>query len=226
MRRLTSLFSVAVLCLPAFAQNKPAKPTPNEKAGELLQAAFDMAPGAQPEVGATALMRIGENYEGLDAKKAREAMQRAFAVSLGIPPSDDAKSQRVQVLVVSAAAQINLEDAIEMIKQVEPVASRYDIRQEPVNRIVTRLIEEKKFDEAIDFVNSVGVIGQYPYAAVEAIFRICRSRIPGVCRSSEPRSPYTRCGRPHRSRTSSWSTGKICRSLRRKLPLRLSSLTL
>jgi len=130
-----------------------------------------MAPGAQPEVGATALMRIGENYEGLDAKKAREAMQRAFAVSLGIPPSDDAKSQRVQVLVVSAAAQINLEDAIEMIKQVEPVASRYDIRQEPVNRIVTRLIEEKKFDEAFDFVNSVGVIGQYPYAAVEAIFR-------------------------------------------------------
>jgi hypothetical protein len=99
-------------------------------------------------------------------------MQRAFAVSLGIPPSTYPKRQLVQISVVSAAVRVNLQDAIGMIKkQVEAFAGIYDPRQQPINMIVTRLIEEKKFDLAIDFVNSVGVIGQYPYAAVEAIFR-------------------------------------------------------
>ena len=72
-RQVAPWFVASVLCLPAFAQDKPAKPSPKEKAAELLQTAFDMAPGAQPEVGATALMRIGDNYQGLDDKKAPEA---------------------------------------------------------------------------------------------------------------------------------------------------------
>jgi len=202
MRLVTSLVAIAILFLPALAQDKPAKPTPKEKAAELLQAAFDMAPGVQPEVGATALMRIAENYQGLDDKKAREAMQRAFAVSLGIPPSDDAKRIRVQILVVSAAAKVNVKDAMEMIRQTEPLAyvPIYDPRQRPIDDIVGRLIEEKKFDEAIDFVSSVGVVGQYPYAAAGTIFEklpkqdLRRSQVFGTAFSVyalRPASPFT-----------------------------------
>jgi hypothetical protein len=172
MRRLTAVMVMACAALPAFGfqQEKPKKPTPQEKAVELLSAASEAAPGAQPEVAATALMRIGENYEGLDDRKALEAMKSAFAVSLGIPPSDDARKQRVQVLVASAAAQVSLPDAVEMLKQIEPLTGEYDPRQEPIKKIVERMIEKKQFDQAIEALNSVGVVGQYPYAGMGIIY--------------------------------------------------------
>jgi len=55
-------------------------------------------------------------------------MQRAFAVSLGIPPSTYPKRQLVQISVVSAAVRVNLQDAIGMIKKQVEAFAGYTIR--------------------------------------------------------------------------------------------------
>lgn len=138
---------------------------------ELLSAAFDTAPGAQPEVAALALMHIGETFGAIDHKKALEALKRAFAVSAGIPPDKEGRREFVQSLVAAATVSVSLPDAVDMLKQITVSASAEDDpRHSAIDAAVARLIEKKEFDTAIDLVNSVGATGQYPFAAAREIF--------------------------------------------------------
>jgi hypothetical protein len=175
MRRLLlfTAFTLGAFRLCAFQAvdtHVKAKPTPKQKAAELLNAVLDSAPGAQPEVAATALARAAENLEALDRKKSLDAVRQAFAVSRGIPPADDARRERVQVIVVASAAQVSLPDAVEMLKQVQPPPGDYDPRQGALDRLVEKTLEKKEFSEAIELLNAVGAVGQYPYSAAGKIY--------------------------------------------------------
>ncbi len=165
---------LATLLLQAAPPEKNATPSPREKARELLDSAFDAAPGAQPEVAAMALMRVGENYEVLDRSKALEGLQRAFSAAAGIPPGEEPRRERAQSQIAATTAPVSLPDAVTMLKQIVPsVAGALldeDPRQPAIDAVVARLLEKKQFDEAIDLMNSVGATGQYPFAAAGQIF--------------------------------------------------------
>ena len=175
MRRSIAFAALVFVAIPmpAFQESEAAKParlTPKEKAAELLQAVTDMAPGAQPEVAATALTRVAENMNALDRKKALECLGQAFAAASGIPPADDARREQVQVLVVASAAQVSLPEAVAMLKQVQAPPGEYDPRQDALDTLVERMLGEKNFGDAIELVNAVGATGQYPYSAAGKIF--------------------------------------------------------
>ncbi len=172
------LLPLSLLCVFAWqapAPAQPSVPTPREKAIEVLNAAFDSAPGAQPEVAALALVRIGENLEAVDHKKALAALTRAFDATPGIPPDQDGRREFVQSLVAGATVEVSLADAIDMLKRITVSASvTDDPRHTAINAAVSRLLQRSSgkngADEAIELVNSVGVTGQYPFEAARQIF--------------------------------------------------------
>lgn len=165
---------LAALLLQAPASDQPHVPTPHEKARDLLDSSFDAAPGAQPEVAAMALLRIGDNYEGIDHAKALEALRRAFTAAAGIPPGEEARRERTQSQIAAAAATVSLPDAIAMLKQIgADVAADSpddDPRQPAIEAAVTGLLNKKQIDEAIGLINSVGATGKYPFGAARQIF--------------------------------------------------------
>jgi hypothetical protein len=163
------MLTLALLtCLPA--QNAPPT-TPREKALELLAASLDSAPGAQPEVAALALLRIGENYDLFDHKKSLEALNRAFAASLGIPPEKTGRREKAQSLIAGATVPVSLPDAVAMLKRITAgAASDEDPRQEAIEAATAKMIEKKQVDAAIDLINSVGATGKYPFKAARQIF--------------------------------------------------------
>jgi hypothetical protein len=166
------LTAVLLACL--LAQNAP--PTPREKARELLDSSLDSAPGAQPEVAALALLRIGENYDVFDHKKSLEALNSTFAAALGIPPEKTGRREKAQSMIARATVAVSLPDAVSMLKQIQPGNSAddqvydKDPRHEAVEAAVARLIEKKQIDEAIGLINSIGATGKYPFKAARQIF--------------------------------------------------------
>ena len=173
MRILLALLWIAAMAVSAPALQEPEKvhiPTPREKALELLDTALDAAPGTQPEVSATALMRIGENYELFSHLKALEIMNRAFTSSLGIPPVARMHRERVQSDIVAATVALSLPDAMAMLRRIEGGTGDYDPRLPAIATTVTKLLENKQFDQAIDFINSIGATGQYAFAAANSTF--------------------------------------------------------
>ena len=164
-------------CLLALLMNVV---TPREKAEELLNSALDMAPGTQPETAATSLLRIAENYDLFNHAKAVEIVKRAFDVSLGIPPGDERHREMAQSQVALVAVQLSLPDAVEMLRRIDGGTGDYDPRQPAINAAVAKILDakmtgSKQFDEAIEFINSVGATGQYPFAGARLIYE----KLPG-----------------------------------------------
>ncbi|MBI1790007.1 MAG: hypothetical protein HYR60_20950 [Acidobacteria bacterium] len=153
---------------PQAGEEKPEKPSPKEKARELLDRAAKSVTAAQPEVQVAGLLHLGENYALFDAKKAVEFLEQAFAAAAALP---DAQRGELQSVVVATAAEVNLEKAVEMVTQMGPPPSaQRDVRVRPVERIVARLVDKKELDRAIQVIETVGVSGQFPFRAAMQVF--------------------------------------------------------
>ncbi len=163
MKPATALLACAIALLGAAPENHP-------KAREILDEAALAAPGAKPEVAATAMRRIGENYDAFSKPKAIGYLKRAFDLSLGIPPAENLGRERIQAAIAGTLAVHNLPDAIEMLKRSTAASGPNDPRTSAIDKIVSLLTGKKQFDEAIDLVTTLGATGQYPYAAARQIF--------------------------------------------------------
>lgn len=168
---------IALLAIPALAfqadnhAQKPVRPTPREKARELLDGVVETAAGAQPQVAAAALLYVGQTYDLFDPKKALEYLRQAFASTAAIPPGEDAHRAGLQSKIASATALLSLPDAIEMLKQIQVTAVAHgDPREGALTAVVSKLLAKQQFDGAIEFINSVGVTGPYPFAAARQVF--------------------------------------------------------
>ncbi|MDQ1472725.1 MAG: hypothetical protein QOJ99_4205 [Bryobacterales bacterium] len=161
----------ALIVVPALAFEPPAKPTPREKALQLLDGVVETAAAAQPQVAAAALLYVGQTYDLFDSKKAVEYLRQAFASTAAIPPGEDTRRAGLQARIASATAPLSLPDAIEMLKQIEVAPDSHgDPRQAALSSVLSRLLGKQQFDAAIELVNSVGVTGPYPFAAARQIF--------------------------------------------------------
>src|SRR5439155_20430577 len=91
MKGIVALFAVPLLAFQAASPEpkKPVRPTPREKARELLDGVAETAAGAQPEVASAALLYVGQTYDLFDSKKAVEYLRRAFATTVAIPAGEE-----------------------------------------------------------------------------------------------------------------------------------------
>jgi hypothetical protein len=172
MRWLIALFAVPVLAFQATeAPQKPLRPSPKEKARELLDGVVETAAGAQPQVAAAALLYVGQAYDLFDARKALEYLRQAFASTIAIPPGDATNRARLQSRIASAAAALSLPEAMTMLKQIQVAPDSHgDPRSGALTAVVSHLLAKQQFDDAIDLVNSAGVTGPYPFAAARQVF--------------------------------------------------------
>jgi hypothetical protein len=169
---------IALLAIPALAfqatdagAKKPVRPTPREKARELLDGVVETAAGAQPEVAAAALLYVGQSYDLFDSKKALEYLRQAFASTAAIPPAADTRRASLQARIASATASLSLPDAIDMLKRIQLASGEHgDPRKQALTAVLSKLLAKQQFDAAIDLINSVGVTGPYPFAAARQVF--------------------------------------------------------
>ncbi|MES1262466.1 MAG: hypothetical protein ABUS49_12095 [Acidobacteriota bacterium] len=174
---------LTLLVVPALAFQTPApdtaksekpaeKPTPRQKARQLLDGVAETAGSAQPQVAASAMLYVGENYDLFDHKKALEYLHQAFASTVAIPPGrEDTRRAGLQSKIAAATAPLSLPDAIDMLKQIQ-VAPDFegDPRQRALTAVVSRLLGKSQFDDAMELINSVGSTGPYPFAAARQVF--------------------------------------------------------
>lgn len=143
MRGMHRMFLLMLACLVCSAQS----------ARELLQAATEMVSTASPGIQVPALLELALLYQDTDKKKTLELLDQAMGA---------ASTAALQARVVRTAAGIDVDKAIEMAPSV-PVQQR----TEPLERIVTALVAQKRIDRAVEVLEQSAGQGGYPYRAAD-----------------------------------------------------------
>jgi hypothetical protein len=152
-------------------QLEAEKRDPKKKAVVLLDNAGQAVGTARPEVQVFGLLHLAENYEPIDKKKSLEYFHQAFDAASSVP-ADSENNQRgqLQAEIVRSLATLNVDDAIAMLRQMEPT-SKNDSRINAAQSIIVVLIQKKRLDDALEIVGNFGTFGDYPYAAAGSIFK-------------------------------------------------------
>jgi hypothetical protein len=139
----------------AGAPTDPDKPDPKKRARELLDKAYETAGAARPEVQVAALLHLADSYSKYDFKKAKKCLEEAFVIAPTVP-ADKGMVSWISAEVVSFMAGVDVEAAIAMIPQLSPQTLDADVRVEPTQTIVRKLLADKKLDRAIAAVEIAG----------------------------------------------------------------------
>jgi len=150
----------AVLAVPLPAADKP---TPRQKAKELLDSAAEMAAATKPDTQAAALFHIADNYQAFDRKKSIEYFKRAFTAA----GSTNVFARTLQTEIVVSLAALDSGEGITLLKQIPaPTDGGYDNRSFATARIIGGLTAQQKFQEAIDLADYMGADGAYPFEGI------------------------------------------------------------
>ena len=161
-----------LLAAPLFPQaTDPDKPDPRKKAKALLDGAAVAVAGAKPEIQAVGLMHLADNYQALDRKKSLEFFRQAFAAMGALPPEHGGVFREgLQAEVVRRVADLDLGEAITMLRQLPTPSREFDYRWQAIDRVVRSLMDKSQLDQAIELINSIGTGGWYPFLSASQVF--------------------------------------------------------
>ncbi len=148
------------------------KATRREKAQELLDAAAETVTSALPEVQAVGLMHIADNYTEFDREKALEYFHQAFVAASGLPVGGSDSPQhrlRLEHDVVNRVANVDVEEAIRLLRRMSPPAGGFDLRKMAAGTIVSILVRGDDLDRTIEFIESLDPSMAYPYRALDGV---------------------------------------------------------
>jgi hypothetical protein len=156
-------FAVGLLAA-ALAVPLPAadKPTPRQKARELLDSAAEMVAATKPDTQAAALFHLADNYQAFDRKKSIEFFKQAF-IAAG---SANVYGRSLQTEIVVAMAALDTDEGITLLKQIPAPSEGYDNRSFAAARIMGGLVAQEKFQTAIDLADYMGAAGAYPFEGI------------------------------------------------------------
>jgi len=139
---------------------KAPKLTPDQVlANQTLESAESQARGLEVPMRSYSLIQIAEAFAVSDPAKARGLLQDAFSASLSV--QDDAFArENLQQDIFHALIPISLSDVEERLAQAEPRP-----RKQAAEGIISRYIEKKQFSKAVDLVQQVASLDEFPYAA-------------------------------------------------------------
>ena len=157
------------LALLAVALVAADKPTPRQKARELLDGAAEMTAATKPDVQPVALMHLADNYQAFDKKKAIEYFKQAFTAAILPPTSQSPFARGTQMEIVVALTTLDAAEGIALLKQMEPPAQGYDNRSFAASRVIGELLQKSQTQTAIDLADYMGSSGAYPFAGVSQI---------------------------------------------------------
>jgi hypothetical protein len=138
--------------------SKPAKLTPDQiLAGRTLEIAESQARGLDAPMRSYALLQIAGAFTASNPDKARSLLQDAFSASLAIQDDDDMKRE-MQIDIFRVMLPLSQSDVEERLTQADP-----DARKMASGTIIQRYTDKKEFDRAIDLVQQITSLGEFPY---------------------------------------------------------------
>jgi hypothetical protein len=159
-------FALALLAVTLAAADKP---TPRQKARELLDGAAEMIAATKPDVQPVALMHLADNYQTFDKKKAVEYFKQAFAAAILPPTGQSPFARSTQMEIVVALTTLDTAEGIALLKQMEPRTEGYDNRSFAASRVIGELLQKNQIQSAIDLADYMGSSGAYPFSGVSQI---------------------------------------------------------
>ncbi len=139
---------------------KAPKLTPDQiLANQTLESAESQARGLEPPMRSYSLIQIAEAFTASDPAKARGLLQDAFSASLSVQ-DDPFSRENLQQGIFQALLPISMSDVEERLAQAE---SRP--RKQAADGLISRYIEKKQFNKAVDLVEQVASLDEFPYAA-------------------------------------------------------------
>jgi hypothetical protein len=139
---------------------KKSKLTPDQVMGnQILESAESQARGLEASMRSYSLLQIAAAFAASDPAKARGLLQDAFSASLAIP-DDSFTRDFLQQDIFRMLLPISQSDVEERLTQAESRA-----RRQASDSIIARYVEKKQFDKAIDLVQQVTSLDEFPYPA-------------------------------------------------------------
>ncbi|OAI57747.1 hypothetical protein AYO50_00805 [Acidobacteria bacterium SCGC AG-212-P17] len=137
---------------------KPAKLTPDQiLAGQTLEVAESQARGLDAPMRSYSLLQIAGAFTASNPEKARSLLQDAFSASLAIQDNDDMKRE-MQIDIFRTMLPLSQSDVEERLAQADE-----DARKMASGAIIQRYTDKKQFDRAVDLVQQVTSLGEFPY---------------------------------------------------------------
>jgi len=142
------------------AAAKAPKLTPDQiLANQTLESAESQSRGLEAPMRSYSLIQIAEAFTASDPAKARGLLQDAFSASLSVQDDPFAR-ENLQQGIFQALVPISMSDVEERLVQAE---SRP--RKQAADGLIARYIEKKQFGKAVDLVEQVASLDEFPYAA-------------------------------------------------------------
>ena len=146
-----------------------------EAARKLLDSAYEITASASIQVQVMSLLHIGHHYSEIDPAKSADYLGQAFAATAALSEeSDTGNRSQMQGEIVKLTATVNLELAIELVRQLGPPAYTADAQHAAYSKIVAALAERKELDRAMEVLAGASPQADYPFDAASSLFE----RIP------------------------------------------------
>src|SRR5215471_4918389 len=141
------------------ADKKPKLTDDQKLALQLLETSEAASRGFEAPMRSYGLLQTGASLTGLDPARARSLLGDAFRASLEIQ-DDDYTKVRVQEEILRTLLPLSQEDVEGILPQAE-----MKVRKPITDIIVGRYAEKKQFDKALELVNQIAAIDEFPYGS-------------------------------------------------------------
>ncbi|HKF22890.1 MAG TPA: hypothetical protein VKE93_15065 [Candidatus Angelobacter sp.] len=146
------------------AADKMPKLTEDQKlALQLLETSEAASRGFEAPMRSFSLMNVAQSMATTDQARARTLLNDAFRATLEIHDDDDTKA-RIQEEIFRTLLPLSQEDVEELLPQAE-----MRVRKPITDIIVARYAEKKQFDKALDLINQINAVDEFPYGSAAKV---------------------------------------------------------
>ena len=151
---------------------KPPKLTPDQiLANQTLETAESQARGLEPPMRSYGLLQIAVTFAASNPAKARGLLQDAFSASLAIQ-DDDLARNTLQEDIFRTLMPISPSDVEVRLARAESRA-----RKHAAEAIISRYVESKQFSRAIDLIQEITTLDEFPYGAASRLLEAMPSEM-------------------------------------------------
>jgi hypothetical protein len=144
-----------------------AAPPDRDSAKKLLEKSVELTGAARLEVHVMAMMHAGRAYAQFDKPTAVAWLRQAFSASAGL---EGDLRDTLQSAIVKSLAEVGLEVAASLLRGMAEPARTTDAGDAAANAIVSKLIEAKEHDRAMEVLALVPESAEYPFSAARSLF--------------------------------------------------------
>lgn len=146
---------------------------PRKKAHEYLESAGGMIAAVPPESQAVALLQLALVEAKVDRAQALAHFEQAFTAAAALPNRTAGRVRdQVQARAVSGVAPLDVDRAIELAASLNPPRPlEQDVRAEAIFSVVQYLVQQKKFDKAVEAMDRFNSGGAYPLRAASYLLK-------------------------------------------------------